>query len=55
MRVEKDLVSVRICTNFPEHLLLDIAISTVNPEIFAIILFSRIALKYIFATLRNRD
>ena len=28
---------------------------TVNPEIFAIILFSPIALKYIFGTLKNRD
>ena len=30
------------------------SLTSVNPEIFEIILFSRIALKYIFATLKNR-
>ena len=34
---------------------LHISLNTVNPEIFAIILFSRIALKYIFTTLKNHD
>ena len=41
IRAAKAVVGLRICTDLPEPSLLDNAISTVNSDIFARILFSR--------------